>query len=192
MSGSAASVISCSVRHRTGLPQIRHRLLQPPRSRSRLRNRFRSWSHSHNPRRWRSASRSSRRLISPLATTGIILVVTIFALLQKEDLRDRAIRLLGSHDLQRIDACAGRCGAQAQPLFSDPARPQYQLRRDRRRRAVPDRRAAPGAVGHSRRPAPVHSLYRFVDRRVAARSCSRRRSQPGLGDGDRRPPRSTP
>ncbi len=40
-------------------------------------------------------------LISPLATTGIILVVTIFALLQKDDLRDRAIRLLGSHDLQR-------------------------------------------------------------------------------------------
>ena len=40
-------------------------------------------------------------LINPLATTGIIFVVTIFALLQKEDLRDRAIRLLGSHDLQR-------------------------------------------------------------------------------------------
>jgi predicted PurR-regulated permease PerM/nucleotide-binding universal stress UspA family protein len=40
-------------------------------------------------------------LINPLATAGIIFVVTIFALLQKEDLRDRAIRLLGSHDLQR-------------------------------------------------------------------------------------------
>lgn len=40
-------------------------------------------------------------LINPLATAGIVLVVTIFALLQKEDLRDRAIRVLGSHDLQR-------------------------------------------------------------------------------------------
>src|SRR4051812_16113199 len=40
-------------------------------------------------------------LINPIATAGIIFVVTIFALLQKEDLRDRAIRLLGSHDLQR-------------------------------------------------------------------------------------------
>jgi predicted PurR-regulated permease PerM/nucleotide-binding universal stress UspA family protein len=40
-------------------------------------------------------------LISPLATTGIILIVTIFALLQKEDLRDRAIRLLGSNNLQQ-------------------------------------------------------------------------------------------
>jgi predicted PurR-regulated permease PerM len=40
-------------------------------------------------------------LLSPAATVGIILVVTIFVLLQKEDLRDRAIRLLGSGDLHR-------------------------------------------------------------------------------------------
>jgi predicted PurR-regulated permease PerM len=40
-------------------------------------------------------------VLSPLATTGIVLVVTIFTLLQKEDLRDRAIRLFGSGDLER-------------------------------------------------------------------------------------------
>jgi predicted PurR-regulated permease PerM len=40
-------------------------------------------------------------VLSPLETAGIILVVTIFTLLQKEDLRDRAIRLFGTHDLQR-------------------------------------------------------------------------------------------
>jgi predicted PurR-regulated permease PerM len=40
-------------------------------------------------------------VLSPLETTGIILVVTIFTLLQKEDLRDRAIRLFGTDDLQR-------------------------------------------------------------------------------------------
>jgi predicted PurR-regulated permease PerM len=40
-------------------------------------------------------------LLSPVATIGIILVVTIFALLQKEDIRDRAIRLFGSSDLER-------------------------------------------------------------------------------------------
>ncbi|HKS89104.1 MAG TPA: AI-2E family transporter, partial [Stellaceae bacterium] len=40
-------------------------------------------------------------ILNPLATTGIILVVTIFTLLQKEDLRDRAIRLFGSSDLER-------------------------------------------------------------------------------------------
>ncbi|MBV8362213.1 MAG: AI-2E family transporter [Deltaproteobacteria bacterium] len=40
-------------------------------------------------------------VLSPLETAGIILVVTIFTLLQKEDLRDRAIRLFGTDDLQR-------------------------------------------------------------------------------------------
>jgi hypothetical protein len=40
-------------------------------------------------------------VLSPLETTGIVLVVTIFTLLQKEDLRDRAIRLFGTGDLHR-------------------------------------------------------------------------------------------
>lgn len=40
-------------------------------------------------------------LIEPLATAGIVLVFVIFILLQKEDLRDRFIRLVGSRDLQR-------------------------------------------------------------------------------------------
>lgn len=39
--------------------------------------------------------------LSPLATTAIIAIFTIFILLQREDLRDRFIRLVGSHDLQR-------------------------------------------------------------------------------------------
>ena len=40
-------------------------------------------------------------ILSPLATIGIVFVVAIFALLQREDLRDRLIRLLGSDDLHR-------------------------------------------------------------------------------------------
>lgn len=40
-------------------------------------------------------------IVSPLATTGIVFVVTIFILLQREDLRDRFIRLIGSGDLHR-------------------------------------------------------------------------------------------
>lgn len=40
-------------------------------------------------------------ILHPLATTGIVLVIAIFILLQREDLRDRAIRLLGSGDLHR-------------------------------------------------------------------------------------------
>ena len=40
-------------------------------------------------------------IIGPLETTGIVFVVAIFILLQREDLRDRLIRLLGSRDLHR-------------------------------------------------------------------------------------------
>jgi predicted PurR-regulated permease PerM len=40
-------------------------------------------------------------ILSPLATAGIIFVVAIFVLLQRDDLRDRLIRLFGSNDLHR-------------------------------------------------------------------------------------------
>ncbi len=40
-------------------------------------------------------------ILSPLATLGIVFVVAVFALLQREDLRDRLIRLVGSDDLHR-------------------------------------------------------------------------------------------
>jgi predicted PurR-regulated permease PerM len=40
-------------------------------------------------------------VLSPFATMGIIVVVAIFVLLQKEDLRDRLIRLFGASDLHR-------------------------------------------------------------------------------------------
>ena len=51
-------------------------------------------------------------LVHPLATTGIIIIFVIFILLQREDLRNRVIRLAGSYDLQRttaaLDDAAGR------------------------------------------------------------------------------------
>jgi predicted PurR-regulated permease PerM len=40
-------------------------------------------------------------LLPPLVTAGIILLFVVFILLQREDLRDRLIRLFGSSDLQR-------------------------------------------------------------------------------------------
>ena len=40
-------------------------------------------------------------VVHPLATAGIVLIVAIFILLQREDLRDRMIRLFGSQDLHR-------------------------------------------------------------------------------------------
>jgi predicted PurR-regulated permease PerM len=40
-------------------------------------------------------------IVEPLTTIGIVLVVVVFLLLQREDLRDRLIRLVGANDLQR-------------------------------------------------------------------------------------------
>jgi predicted PurR-regulated permease PerM len=40
-------------------------------------------------------------LLPPLATAGIVLLFVIFILLQREDLRDRLIRLFGGADMQR-------------------------------------------------------------------------------------------
>jgi predicted PurR-regulated permease PerM len=47
------------------------------------------------------AERVLAPVLHPLATTGIVLVVAIFVLLQREDLRDRLIRLAGATDLHR-------------------------------------------------------------------------------------------
>jgi len=51
-------------------------------------------------------------VVAPLTTIGIVLIVVIFLLMQREDLRDRMIRLFGSSDLHRttlaMDDAAGR------------------------------------------------------------------------------------
>lgn len=51
-------------------------------------------------------------ILGPIETAGIVFVITIFILLQREDLRDRLIRLAGSTDLHRtitaMDDAAGR------------------------------------------------------------------------------------
>jgi predicted PurR-regulated permease PerM len=49
-------------------------------------------------------------LIDPLVTTGIIIVFVIFFLVQREDLRDRLIRLAGSTDLHRTTAAIDDAG----------------------------------------------------------------------------------
>jgi predicted PurR-regulated permease PerM len=43
-------------------------------------------------------------LLPPLVTAGIVLLFVVFILLQREDLRDRLIRLFGASDLQRATA----------------------------------------------------------------------------------------
>jgi predicted PurR-regulated permease PerM len=58
------------------------------------------------------ANRFIAPVLVPFATAGIVFIVAVFVLLQREDLRDRAIRLVGSDDLHRttlaIDDAARR------------------------------------------------------------------------------------
>jgi predicted PurR-regulated permease PerM len=56
-------------------------------------------------------------LVHPLATTGIIVIFVIFILLQREDLRNRLIRLAGSSDLQRTTAALDDAASRLSRLF---------------------------------------------------------------------------
>ena len=53
------------------------------------------------PKAWELYQRIAGTALPPLATAGIVILFVIFILLQREDLRDRAIRLLGASDMQR-------------------------------------------------------------------------------------------
>ncbi len=57
--------------------------------------------HEPDPTPVQLAERVISPIVDPLYTTAIVLIVAIFVLLQREDLRDRLIRLFGSSDLHR-------------------------------------------------------------------------------------------
>ncbi len=57
--------------------------------------------HQPAPSPFDLAERILRPTLVPIATLGIVLIVAIFILLQREDLRDRLIRLFGARDLLR-------------------------------------------------------------------------------------------
>ncbi|MDQ8729380.1 AI-2E family transporter [Bradyrhizobium sp. LHD-71] len=57
-------------------------------------------------------------LVSPLTTTGIVLLFATFFLFQREDLRNRIIRLAGSHDIERTTAALNDAGHRLQRLFA--------------------------------------------------------------------------
>jgi predicted PurR-regulated permease PerM len=58
-----------------------------------------------------------RPLLSPLAMTALIVLFLIFILLQREDLRDRFLRLAGIADLQRSTAALDDAGARLSRFF---------------------------------------------------------------------------
>lgn len=57
-------------------------------------------------------------LVSPLATTGIVLLFTIFFLFQREDLRNRFVRVAGAHDIERTTLALDDAGTRLQRLFA--------------------------------------------------------------------------
>jgi predicted PurR-regulated permease PerM len=63
------------------------------------------------------ARRILQPVISPAATVMIVFVVAIFILLQREDLRDRMIRLFGSGDLHRTTTAMNDAGARLGRYF---------------------------------------------------------------------------
>ena len=56
-------------------------------------------------------------LLEPLAMTGLIFVFLTFILLQRQDLRDRFIRLAGEHDLERTTAALADAGGRLSRYF---------------------------------------------------------------------------
>ena len=56
-------------------------------------------------------------LLTPIATTGLIIVFVIFILLQRVDLRNRLIRLAGARDIQRTTAALDDGAARLSRLF---------------------------------------------------------------------------
>ncbi len=63
------------------------------------------------------ATRVLSPIVSPLATMGIVLLVSVFILMQREDLRDRMIRLFGSSDLHRTTAAMDDAAARLSKYF---------------------------------------------------------------------------
>ena len=57
--------------------------------------------HEPSPPSLELFRRIAGTVLPPLATAGIVILFVIFILIQREELRDRAIRLLGASDMQR-------------------------------------------------------------------------------------------
>ena len=56
-------------------------------------------------------------LLSPLTTTGVVVIFVVFILLQRQDLRNRFVRLAGSDDIQRTTAALDEAGERLSRLF---------------------------------------------------------------------------
>jgi predicted PurR-regulated permease PerM len=66
---------------------------------------------------WELTKQYMSPVLSPFASLGIVFVVTLFALLQREDLRDRLIRVLGSRDIHRTTVAMDDAGRRLARYF---------------------------------------------------------------------------
>ena len=73
--------------------------------------------HQPDPAPLEVAERVLSPVLSPLSTMGIVFIVAVFILMQKEDLRDRLIRLFGSSDLHRTTAAMDDAAARLSRYF---------------------------------------------------------------------------
>jgi predicted PurR-regulated permease PerM len=69
------------------------------------------------PKGLESIANVVRPLLSPLATTALAILFLMFILLQREDIRDRFLRLAGTSDLQRSTAALDDAAARLSRFF---------------------------------------------------------------------------
>lgn len=63
------------------------------------------------------AQRILAPIVGPLSTVAIVMIVAVFILMQREDLRDRIIRLFGSGDLHRTTAAMDEAASRLSRYF---------------------------------------------------------------------------
>ncbi|GAC1348547.1 MAG: hypothetical protein NVSMB18_37020 [Acetobacteraceae bacterium] len=73
--------------------------------------------HEPDPTPLTVARRVLDPILSPLSTTAIVFVFSVFILLQQDDLRERLIRLFGSGDLHRTTAALDDAGQRLSRYF---------------------------------------------------------------------------
>ena len=110
-------------------------------------------------------------VLAPLATTGLVILFVMFLLMRREDVRDRAIRLLGSNDLEKSTAAMDDAGDRLVELLPGADRDQRRLRLRHRHRALVHRRAEPHPVGRARHADAVRAVHRLRSSPPSARCC---------------------
>ena len=131
--------------------------------------------HEPPPRSLELFQRIAGTVLPPLATAGIVILFVIFILLQREDLRDRAIRLLGASDMQRTTSAMNDAAERLSKYFLSQVSDQFCLRRLHRAWTLANRRAEPHRVGHPCHAHALRALCGPVHRRCTALAARRGR-----------------